>query len=341
LKHFSAVRSYTLTPLAETGDRFSDFSPYVASINDVGTVFFQAAISGGGAGIFNATGEQIRTVIDTANTSLADICSHPDTNRNGDVTFYADLKSGGGSVIRISADRLTSLEETGDPFKHIGPLGPTINDQGSVTFRADMMTKHSGIFCSDKGATIIVARTGDRISGFHGLPVINNQGVVVFRADLVDGSKGIFIVIGGVLETIADTTGLFSDLGLFPIINDAGVVAFNATLKSGKSGIFTVKDGLSSTIVDSDGPFESFRGALINNPEKIIFYATPNRGTLGIYYGPDPDSDRILAIGDPMLSSTVSEFALNPVSINNAGQLAIRVKLDDNRQVILRADPVF
>jgi hypothetical protein len=39
------------------------------------------------------------------------------------------------------------------------------------------------------------------------------------------------------------------------------------------------------------------------------------------------------------LVATVVDFALNPVSINERGQMAIRVALEDGRQLILRADP--
>jgi hypothetical protein len=38
--------------------------------------------------------------------------------------------------------------------------------------------------------------------------------------------------------------------------------------------------------------------------------------------------------------STVAELASNPVSVNAVGQVAIRVRLTDGRQLILRADPV-
>ena len=35
----------------------------------------------------------------------------------------------------------------------------------------------------------------------------------------------------------------------------------------------------------------------------------------------------------------VADFALNPVSINGAGQFAIRLKLENQKQLIVRADP--
>jgi len=41
--------SWTL--IAATGAQFSDFVPYVASVNDAGTVAFQATLRGGDTGV--------------------------------------------------------------------------------------------------------------------------------------------------------------------------------------------------------------------------------------------------------------------------------------------------
>jgi hypothetical protein len=77
----------------------------------------------------------------------------------------------------------------------------------------------------------------------------------------------------------------------------------------------------------------------VDSAGRVVFYATPRGGAHGIFSGPDPTRDRVLAIGDPTLGSTLTDFALNPVSINAHGQLALRVELADGRQAILRADP--
>jgi hypothetical protein len=98
--------------------------------------------------------------------------------------------------------------------------------------------------------------------------------------------------------------------------------------------------GQVACVVDAEAGFESFRGVLINNTGPVAFYATPVGGQLGIYTGPDPLRHRVLGLGDTLFGATVADFALNPVSVNEAGQLAIRVALDDGRQFILRGDPV-
>jgi hypothetical protein len=186
---------------------------------------------------------------------------------------------------------------------------------------------------------IPIADTGHLFSGFQGLPVINNRGTVVFRADLEDGRQAIYAGLGGSLVLIADTSSLFKSLALFPIINDEETVAFAAILKSGEAGVFTVTGGKVRTVVNTQAPFESFRGVPINNAGTLIFYGSPKGADLGVYAGPAPTADRIISIGESLFGSTVVDFALNPVSINETSQLAIRVRLANDRQLIVRADP--
>jgi hypothetical protein len=90
----------------------------------------------------------------------------------------------------------------------------------------------------------------------------------------------------------------------------------------------------------SDGVFEACRGALITSAGAVVCIATPRDGSLGIFAGVDPEADRILALGDPLLGSHVADLASNPVSVNATGHVAIRASLTDGRQLILRADPV-
>ena len=63
-----SIRPYRLKPVAETGDRFCDFAPYVASINDRGLVAFQAALVDGGRQFRLERGldEQCRSARDSA-----------------------------------------------------------------------------------------------------------------------------------------------------------------------------------------------------------------------------------------------------------------------------------
>ena len=104
-------------------------------------------------------------------------------------------------------------------------------------------------------------------------------------------------------------------------------------------GVFLASAGSIVRLIGTEAGFESFRGALLNGAGDLVYYATPIRGELGVYTGPDIEGDCLLEIGGTLLDSTVAGFALNPVSINDPGQLAIRVVLESGRQLILRADP--
>src|SRR5438445_13227409 len=80
------------TVIATTGERFSEFAPYVASVNDEDTVAFQAALRGGGTGVFTGNGGAIAEV--AGPTFLADVTSHPDLNNSGAMSFYGERADG-------------------------------------------------------------------------------------------------------------------------------------------------------------------------------------------------------------------------------------------------------
>lgn len=324
--------SYSLSPVAETGTRFADFTPYVASIDDAGNVAFQATLQEGGSGVYMADGQTITTMAASGN-EFRNVCSHPDINGGGAFTFYADLDSGARAVLSGQGNAMTGLSNSA------GPLGPTINEAGTVAFREGENGPHSGIFRSSGQSVTTIAESGARFRKFHGLPVIGDNGAVTFRADLTTGGEGIYVGDAERTDTIVETGTTFTGLGLFPFRSNAGVVAFCASLRVGGSGVFAVLEGEIAPVVDTDSGFESFRGVLLDASGRVVFYATPRSGTLGVFSGPDPIRDCVLAVGSSLLGSTVAEFALNPVSINDAGQLAIRVALADGRQAILRADP--
>jgi len=329
---------FSLTVIAATGERFSDFAPYVASVNDAGTVAFQAERRGGGTGVFIGTGEAVAEA--ARPTLLAGVTSHPDVNGAGDMSFYGDLRGGGQGVFLLRDGRLQTIADTHGPFASIGPLGPTMNEAGTVAFRADRTQGVSGIFAGDGHAFDTIADTEGPWSEFHGLPVINRGGTVLFRADRKDGVQGIYAGRGESIRPVAETGDRFETLSLFPSVNDHGTVAFAATLRAGRAGIFTMDKGRITPIVDTDGAFEACRGALITSAGAVVCIATPRGESLGLFAGPDPDADRILALGDTLFGSTVSDLASNPVSVNGVGQVAIRASLTDGRQLILRADPV-
>lgn len=334
-------RPYSLTPIAANDGRFVDFAPYVASINDDGVVAFQATLSDGHSGVFTSDGQSIADIAVTTSTAcpVRLFSSHPDINQAGKLAVYGTLKSGDEAVLLMRPDGSVTVTDARGRLSGIGPLGPTMNERDDVAVRG---TSQDGQACIRvwRGSQFhAVAEAGDRFCSFEGLPVVNNDGHVVFRADLPDHSQGIFVQRDEQCAAVAMTGHDFEEIARFPIINDRGDVAFAARRTSGAWGIFTAASGRLACVVDAEAGFESFRGVLINNTGPVAFYGTPAGGRLGIYAGADPIRHRVLGLGDTLFGATVVDFALNPVSINELGQLAIRVALDDRRQFILRADP--
>ncbi len=335
---------FTLSVIAETGERFADFAPYVASIAADGTVAFQATLQGGGSGVFVGSGGAASALAVSGTGSISGICSHPAVNRARSACFYADGEGGRGVFVVAGTDAGHDPEvvlgtETVRVADFAGPLGPTMNDAGTIAFRAEPSGGGGAVFTAFEGSVELIADATDRFSRFHGLPVIDGGGAVTFRADLRRDRAGIYLAEAGRLTAVVETGDRFSDLGSFPIRNDAGSIAFCASLAAGGSGVFVAAGGRIESVLDTSGPFESFRGVLLDGLGRLVFYATPIGGTLGVYTGPDPIAGRLLGMGSPLFGSTVVDFALNPVSINDAGQLAIRVATADERQFILRADP--
>ena len=328
---------FSVAVVATTGERFSGFAPYVASVNDAGVVAFQAALRVGGSGVFAGVGGEVEEVVERA--LHAGVTSHPDLNDARDTSFYGELPGGGQGAFLHRDGRLQVVADTCGAFASIGPLGPTMNEAGTVAFRANSADRVSGIFAGDGAAVTTVADTTGPWSRFHGLPVITGDDTVVFRADCGDGVQGIYAGGGGSIRTVAEPRARFESLGLFPSANERGTVAFAATLRGGGAGIFTDDDGRITRITEMEGAFEAYRGAVITNAGAVVMIATPRGGSIGLFDGPDPEADRILALGDSLLDSTVEDFAANPVSVNASGQVAIRASLADGRQVIVRADP--
>jgi hypothetical protein len=189
--------------------------------------------------------------------------------------------------------------------------------------------------------TLAMARNG--VAAFQGLPVINSQGGVVIRQDLSDAGPSILYGNGKSSYELANTRNQFTSpgraldqfasLGRFPVCNDAEEVVFVATRRSGGEGIFkaSLQQYLPPPELSPPG-FVSFRGALYNNAGQLVFYGTPPGGTLGIYRG----EERLIGLDDMLFGAQIIDFAPNPVSYNNSGQLALRVKLKDGRGFILR-----
>lgn len=274
--------------------------------------------------------------------------------------------SGGGSTNTVaysSTPFSITLVDPNVPFdvNNLAATGefvsaPTINNAGTVAFVAGQ-NGETGIYSTSSGGAITIADTSGPLSNFYvgglyvtrnanpfsayTLPTINDSGTVAFNAGLDTGGRGIFTGSGGDLTTIADTTsGRFTYFSS-PTLNDSGTVAFNAGLTTGGSSIFTSSDGNLTTIADTSGSFNSFiSDVAINEPGNVAFLADLDNGTTGIFTGSDSGFNEVIAVGDTLGGSTVTQLRISRNGLNDAGQIAFDAVLADGTQRVFRADPI-
>lgn len=315
--------------IAETGERFIDFAPYVPAVLENGAALFSARATDGRWNVFRFDGGIVTTIM----TESIEACSHP---------------AGGGVVLAVYAlqkdgDRVVFVGRDGEftSIAHAGPLGPTVNSAGIVAFRTELPDQTQQICTFDRKVNICA--DSKQFAAFHGLPLVMRDGAVVFRADLHDGQQGIFRSDASRTTPIVLTGERFTSLGNFPSSIEASI-AFCATSTNGESNAYIARDSEIVPLLHDTTDFASIRGVLVDASARITFYATPasgeQSGRLAVFQSDCSEVHRIVGIGDAIDESTVEDFALNPVSINRAGRVAIRVKLENGKQKILVFDPV-
>jgi len=72
----------------------------------------------------------------------------------------------------------------------------------------------------------------------------------------------------------------------------------------------------------------------------VVFQAGLTAGGAGLFKGRDPIGDKIIATGDPLLGSSVTDLLFVRGGLNDAGELAFLAALADGRRVIVRASPI-
>ena len=322
----------SLHAVAVTGERFATFGEYVPSVNAPGEIAFQATLLDGGSDVVVG----VRSALVDAGLAgeVPAVTSHPDRNARGDLSFYGTEPSGRGAVFLVDDGGVRTFARA---FYEIGPAGPTIDEAGVVAFRAERVEGVPGVHVVAGGEVRTLAERGDTFEEFFGLPLATD-GAVVFRADGRDGVAGIYraAIDTEAVEALVETGDELTGIAAFPCMTADGGVVFAGTAADGTQGTFIVRAGELERLPGGDA-FASHRGAL-GCGRTVVRIATPRDGALGLFSGPDPDADRIVAIGDAFLGSTVEALAANPVSVNDAGRLAVRLALSDGREAIVRVD---
>lgn len=233
----------TITEIATTGPVFSSVVPSGTTINDAGTVTFQANLRSGGQAILTGQGGPPNLLYVTGRRYTG-FQVPAMINNAGVVAFGADLPDGNREIVAGTGGPLTTIASTLDdsPFRALNRL-LSVNDTGTVAFSADLWSGGQAILTGTGGPTQLLAVTGGAFESLPGGISINNSGTVAFGAQLTGGGQGIFTGPDPVADKVIATgdevfgssvaeleTIILAVRGL----NNAGQVAFRAMLADGR-----------------------------------------------------------------------------------------------------------
>lgn len=324
---------FTFTQIADTNSDFSKFGFYPVIDND-GTVAFLGDLNTGESGVFTGTGSGTTRIDGGLFSSFSTF--NPAIQDNGNVAFSGNLKTGGSAIYALRGGELQTIA-TSRNFAALS--SPAINSEGTVAFSQTLDSGVRAVLTNNGGTTTTIAdNSGNSPYNRFEETAINKDGVVAFTAELKAGGRGIYSVNNGTTNTVVDTSGEF-DFLFNPSINNAGTVAFKGVLdRLAGEGIYIANGGTVTKIADNSGVFDFFLDPAINNNGTVAFRGVLKGGGLGIYTGADPVNNKVIALGDSLSGSTVTDLYFSNQGINDKNQFAFYARLADGRRGIFRAD---
>ncbi|MBU7583963.1 MAG: hypothetical protein KAF91_13805 [Nostoc sp. TH1S01] len=332
--------AYTYTKIADTSNpNFTSFGRYPI-INNAGNVVFAANLApdGGATSIVIGNGGQTTTIA-AANTSnvFSLFGNVPVLNDLGTVAFRANLDSIGSSIFTINKGTVNTIASSSTATGAFDE--PKINNDNVILFAGSSNTGRA-VFRSSGGKTTTIADTQGEISNFYGY-TINDVGTAAFVTRLDVGGYALYLNTNGVSNRLIYTKDPYSPFSFLytPAMNNLGTLVFKALRKIGGQGVFTTDGQSTVTIADNVSSFNFFENPAINDAGKVVFKGVLKNGTLGIYTGADPVADKVVAAGDKLFGSTVTDLYVSSKSLNNNSQVVFYAKLADGTTGIYRADP--
>ena len=347
-----AQTDYTYTVIADVTNCFNIGSP---ALNNQGEVVFGANCGApvgppsGAIVIRRGDGGALTPIYTwdpssgTQHVPQSDVIS---INDHGVVAFAVNGPCPNGGAAAIWTGDGASINTVHDICTNPGftsVIRPSISNTGAVAFMAASGNSYDYVVRVANGTLVTIAGPGTSPTSVGTLvaalePAINNHGVVTFMGQGVS-AYGIFTSAGGAVTTISlDNPSTFNG------INDDGRVAF---VGANSSAIQTGDGGPLTTIATpSDTGFQNVYwggGAAINGGGQVAFMAVTQSGAIGVFTGPDPDTDVVLKTGDVIPGfGTVTGLSILREAINDSTQVAMTVFFNDNdvrKVAIIRADP--
>ena len=339
---YPVAPGYHFTILADSADGFEPSEFGCVALNNLGQVSFRVADTSGVQAIYRADEGGLTTIATAEGGTYDFLGRNPSINDAGQVSFAAELSGPGEAIQRGDGTHLTTIAKTaGAPFRFFG-FDTSINEAGRVAFKADLDSGDQGLFSavSSRAATTYYLASDSQFVGDQSGPSIRGHRVAFY--DTLDGglSAGIFLADGKEIDT---AVGSGSEYGGFdiPSLGRHGLVAVHAFDHDAVNDfIITARKGVTHVIADRSGQFGSFgfHTPSINAAGTVAYTASLGFSNFtGAYVG--KQGRPVVEVGDALAGSTVVNVVGCTEMLNDSGQVAVSVNLDDGRTVVVRADP--
>lgn len=294
----------------------------------------------------NAAQYDIHRIFDGTNYRLG---QYPQLDASGAVYFGATPKSNNhaATIYRGTLDSVTPLVESGGVFLGVG--FQSVNGLGEIAFSAstggdaELYRTHNGSFQQIP----FPSAEFQPIETKYNRVWINDSGTVVYPGQVPEGTGAVLTIASSLSETPLVTAGPghpFADLRIrvdsfglpaTTALNNHGDVAFWGSTSTILDGLFLVRqDGQVSVLFDNmSDEFGAASYVLDLNDHGEVVIA-------GFFHGGDEEVAVLAKLHDgnlTVLGDTSGDFAVDPLALwdlNNAGDIAIFIALDDGRRGI-------
>ncbi len=259
------------------------------------------------------------------------------TRPRGILTF---APGGGSTVIVRDAD---GANPPAGPYN--GTMGgPSINSNGDVLYNVAYDTTALGrelrLAPGTGGPSILVADTvstatveGWNFSGFStGQQVLrDNRDIIAYfnyrrsgglTSTLGQDSVYYYDSAAGQFRTLLDDTDDVGHTGPFKqytsifnanVVGDFAVSANNSDTGQDWVVYYEIGAGTFRIYADDTGPYDRFIRPLTTDSGTVVFEAVLDDASTGIFYGPDPATQKLIKVGETLFGGTVTDLTLYDV----------------------------